>query len=380
MKRITVLGCGLVGSAIVHDLSSNAEIRVTAVDARHDAIGRIRQKENVEFIQAQLGEEQNLAEVVKEADLVVNALPGFMGYSTLKSLIRLRKNVVDISFMPENFLELDEFAREQEVTVVADMGVAPGMSHMLAARGVSMLDKATEVLIYVGGLPRKREWPFEYKAVFSPADVLEEYTRPARLRRNGKIMEMKALSERELLHFEPLGTLEAFNSDGLRSLLQTLDVPNMAEKTLRYKGHAELMEIFRECGFFSQQPILINGQTIKPLELTSHLLFERWRLNPGEVDYTIMRIQVKGIKDSQPTLISYDLVDEYDPKEGIHSMARTTGFAATAVADLILKGSLTHWGVLPPEWLGQKKEYVDQILKYLSNRNVNYHLSIQTLQ
>lgn len=229
------------------------------------------------------------------------------------------------------------------------------MSHMLAARGVSMLDKATEVLIYVGGLPRKREWPFEYKAVFSPADVLEEYTRPARLRRNGKIMEMKALSERELLHFEPLGTLEAFNSDGLRSLLQTLDVPNMAEKTLRYKGHAELMEIFRECGFFSQQPILINGQTIKPLELTSHLLFERWRLNPGEVDYTIMRIQVKGIKDSQPTLISYDLVDEYDPKEGIHSMARTTGFAATAVADLILKGSLTHWGYyLPNGWVKRK--------------------------
>lgn len=380
MKHITVLGCGLVGSAIVHDLSYNPENHVFAVDMRHEAIERIKKNENIEFIQAQLGDEQNLACVVSDADLVINALPGFMGYSTLKNLIKLRKNVVDISFMPENFLELDEFAREQEVTVVADMGVAPGMSHILAARGASMLDKATEIMIYVGGLPRKREWPFEYKAVFSPADVLEEYTRPARLKRNGKIIEMKALSERELLHVEPLGTLEAFNSDGLRSLLHTLDVPNMAEKTLRYKGHAELMEIFRECGFFSQQPILINGQTIKPLELTSHLLFERWKLQPNEADYTLMRIQVKGLKDDLPCLVSYDLFDEYDPKEGIHSMARTTGFAATAVADMMLRGRFSQFGVLPPERLAQKKEYVDQIIKYLSSRNINYHLSITTMQ
>ncbi len=374
MKKIAVLGCGLVGSAIVSDLSRNLQNHIIAADALGKHFEKFNGKNNVECLQTDLGVDQNLASVVNKTDLVINALPGFMGFSTLKKLILLRKNVVDISFMPENFLELDELARDQQVTVIADMGVAPGMSHLLAARSCALLDQVQEVLIYVGGLPRKREWPFEYKAVFSPADVLEEYTRPARLKRNGKIVEMKALSERELLHFEPLGTLEAFNSDGLRSLLHSLDVPDMAEKTLRYKGHAELMEIFRECGFFDQQPLEINGQPIRPIDLTSRLLFERWKLHPGEADYTIMRIQVKGLKDGKASTIIYDLIDEYDPVEGIHSMARTTGYAATAVADLMLKGKISAFGVLPPEFLGKDQAVVNAVLNYLKARNVNYQL------
>ena len=376
MKKIAVLGCGLVGSAIVNDLARNLQNHIIAADALGRHFEKFKGKDNVECIQTDLGNNQNLSMTVSGADLVINALPGFMGFSTLKNLILLKKNVVDISFMPENFLELDELAKAHQVTVVADMGVAPGMSHLLAARSCALLDKAHEVLIYVGGLPRKREWPFEYKAVFSPADVLEEYTRPARLKRNGKIVEMKALSERELLHFEPLGTLEAFNSDGLRSLLHSLDVPDMAEKTLRYKGHAELMEIFRECGFFDQQPIEIQGQPVKPIDLTSRLLFERWKLHPGEADYTIMRIQVKGLKNGKTTTLIYDLVDEYDPAEGIHSMARTTGFAATAVADLMLRGKISAFGVLPPEFLGENQELVDDVLNYLKARNVNYQLRV----
>ncbi|MGC8865632.1 MAG: saccharopine dehydrogenase family protein [Bacteroidales bacterium] len=376
MKNITVLGCGLVGSAIVNDLAKYTEHQVLVADARPENLTRFRDKKNVHCRQDNLADLALMAEITRDADLVVNALPGFMGYSTLKHLIELGKNVVDISFMPENFLDLDEQARQKGVTVVADMGVAPGMSHLLAARGCNMLDQPEEVVIYVGGLPRKREWPFEYKAVFSPADVLEEYTRPARLKKNGKIVEVKALSERELINIEPVGTLEAFNSDGLRSLLQTLNVPDMVEKTLRYKGHAELMEIFRECGFFNPQPLNIKEQKVSPLEVTSHLLFERWKLQPGEADYTIMRILVKGNKNQQPVTICYDLFDEYDPIENIHSMARTTGYAATAVAHLLLQEKIHQTGVLPPEALGSHGEMVEEILSYLKDRNVIYRFSI----
>ena len=376
MKRIAVLGCGLVGSAIVSDLSRDKGNYVVAADVSLHHFNKFKDTTNVVCLQANLKDIENISKVVADAELVINALPGFMGYATLKSLLLLKKNVVDISFMPENFLELNELAQKQQVLAIADMGVAPGMSHMLAARGCAMLDQAHEVIIYVGGLPRAREWPYEYKAVFSPADVLEEYTRPARLKRNDQIIETKALSERELLYFPPLGTLEAFNSDGLRSLLYTLDVPNMVEKTLRYKGHAELMEILRESGFFSQKSIEIHGQFIKPIDLTSALLFERWKLNPGEVDYTIMRIQVKGLKDGKPTSIFYDLVDEYDPLEKIHSMARTTGFAATAVADLILKNKIDQYGVVPPEEIGKNEEYVTAVLEYLKQRNINYKLNV----
>lgn len=374
MKHITVLGCGLVGSAIVDDLAGHSDYHVLAIDAKSENFARFSARKNVDCRQGNLADADLLAEITRDADLVVNALPGFMGYRTLQNLIELGKNVVDISFMPENFLDLDELARRKGVTVVADMGVAPGMSHLLAARGCAWLDKADEVIIYVGGLPRKREWPFEYKAVFSPADVLEEYTRPARLKRNGQIIEMKALSERELINLEPVGTLEAFNSDGLRSLLLTLDVPDMAEKTLRYKGHAELMEIFRECGFFNPEPLEIKGQHISPLDVSSHLLFERWKLQPGEADYTLMRIQVKGRKNQQPATICYDLFDEYDPVKNIHSMARTTGYAATAVAHLMLNGKITQAGVLPPEALGRQADLVDDILNYLKARKVIYRM------
>lgn len=376
MKHITVLGCGLVGSAIVDDLAGHNNYHVLAADARSENFSRFSGKKNVVCQQANLADADLLADITHDADLVINALPGFMGYRTLQHLLELGKNVVDISFMPENFLDLDELARRMGVTVVADMGVAPGMSHLLAARGCAMLDQVDELIIYVGGLPRKREWPFEYKAVFSPADVLEEYTRPARLKRNGKIIEMKALSERELIQLEPVGTLEAFNSDGLRSLLLTLDVPDMAEKTLRYKGHAELMEIFRECGFFNSQPIQIKGQSISPLDVTSRLLFERWKLHPGEADYTLMRIQVRGHKNQQTATVCYDLFDEYDPVKNIHSMARTTGYAATAVAHLMLQGKITQSGVLPPEALGRQADLVDKVLNYLNDRNVIYRMNI----
>src|SRR5205085_2546835 len=170
--------------------------------------------------------------------------------------------------------------KKNNVTAVVDCGVAPGLCNIIAGYHHKRM-KVTGYECLVGGLPVKREWPFDYKAVFSPADVIEEYTRPARYIENGNQVVKEALTDIEKIIFDETGELESFNSDGLRSLAHTMpNVPNMKEKTLRYAGHAELMKVFRETGLFSKVPVDIKGTKVTPLELTSSLLFPKWKLKP----------------------------------------------------------------------------------------------------
>jgi lysine 6-dehydrogenase len=153
-----------------------------------------------------------------------------------KRLLRANKNAVDIAFFPEDALSLDALAKEHGVSAVVDCGVAPGMSNLLLGAAAAELDETTEAVVYVGGLPVQRQWPWEYKAVFSPVDVIEEYTRPARVVEHGQIVVKEPLTDREYLDFAGIGTLEAFVSDGLRSVMHTLDIPNMAEKNPALSG------------------------------------------------------------------------------------------------------------------------------------------------
>jgi len=379
MKNVLVLGAGLVGGPMATDLAKDPGLNVTIADRNPAALSRLSDKSNLHKVTADLEIRENLLPLADKADLIISAVPGFMGFRTLKELIPMKRDIVDIAFFPEDMFELDSLAKENNVTVIPDMGVAPGMSHLLSGYTTTLLDTTDSILIYVGGLPIKRDWPFEYKAVFSPVDVLEEYTRPARLVEEGRVVFRPALSGKELLSFEKAGTLEAFNSDGLRSLTTTLQARYMAEKTLRYKGHAELMEIFRHTGFFNNDPIDINGTTVRPIDLTTRLLFPKWKLEDGEADMTVMKIIVEGIKDDKEIRYIWELYDEYDKAEGIHSMARTTGFAATAVARLLLAGQFTKKGVTPPEYLGMNHNCVSFILNDLKVRNIYYTLKTETL-
>ncbi len=280
--RITVLGAGLVGSAIIKDLAKETDFAVTAIDINKKALNKLEREAPIKIVVANLGQEDAIPGLVADADLVVCAVPGFMGFATLRQIIAAGKDVVDISFFAEDPFLLDELAKGQGVTAVVDCGVAPGLSNIIVGHVDSLLDRTERFTCYVGGLPKVRQWPFEYKAVFSPADVLEEYTRPARLVEYGREVVRPALSDIELLEFPGIGTLEAFNSDGLRSLRLTMDIPNMVEKTLRYPGHARLMQVFRDSGFFDAEPVTVNGQSVRPLDLTSHLLFDQWKMQPGE--------------------------------------------------------------------------------------------------
>jgi saccharopine dehydrogenase-like NADP-dependent oxidoreductase len=368
-KHIVVLGAGMVGRAIIQDLSR--QHRITAIDKDQKALDRCSHDYGVKTIQQDVSDREKTGALIEDAALVVSAVPGFLGYQTLEMAIRKNKEVVDISFMPEDFMELHALAYQLGVTAITDCGVAPGMPNLIA--GYYSRQMEIERFEYmVGGLPRERKFPFEYKAPFSPIDVLEEYTRPARVMENGKVIHRLPLSEPELVYFEHIGHLEAFNTDGLRSLLHTMKhIPHMKEKTLRYPGHIRLIEALKAAGFFSERPVQVEGQTIRPLDVTNQVLMQEWKLKPEEPEFTIMRILLEGGGQA----VVYDLYDEYDRDTKLSSMARTTGFTATAAANMLLDGIFKEKGVFPPELIGKQEACFEYIMAYLKERNVAYRLS-----
>lgn len=369
--KIVVLGCGLVGSAIVKDLAEDTEFEILAVDASIQALENIQDIPAVIVKQADLEDHGIIPELVDGADLAVSAVPGFMGFATLQGILEAGKNVVDISFFPEDPFELDQLARDKGLTAVVDCGVAPGLCNLIAGYVTERLDQTDSYHCYVGGLPQVRHWPYEYQAVFSPADVLEEYTRPARFIESGQEVIYPALSGLELIDFPGIGTLEAFNTDGLRTLRDTLEIPTMCEKTLRYPGHAELMRVFRESGFFSSLPLEVDGQQVSPLALTSRLLFDQWRMRRDDRDLTVMQVVLTGTENGERVVYQYDLVDHYDVKKNITSMARTTGYTCTIVARQLLGGLFKHPGICPPELIGRKEGIYQNLLEQYQQRGIH---------
>jgi len=254
------------------------------------------------------------------------------------------------------------------------------MGSALIMNAARKLDKVESVLIYVGGLPQIREWPSEYKAVFSPIDVIEEYIRPARYIENGFEVVRPALSDPEYIFFPEIGTLEAFNTDGLRTLATTIDAPNLKEKTLRYPGHIEKMGILRELGFFSkEESIEVKGLKTSPLKMTAQVLFPNWKLKPGEGDITIFQSIVDGIKDGKKMRYTIDMYDKYCPDTDVISMARTTGYTATLAIRMIADGLYTCKGISPPEYMGKFPECVEFLLNGLRDRGVIYKETIDDI-
>ena len=369
--RITVLGAGLVGSAIIKDLATETGFDVTAVDINRQALNELKDEAPIEVVEANFGQEGVIPALVADADLVVCAVPGFMGFDTLRQVIEAGKDVVDISFFAEDPFLLDDLARSRGVTAVVDCGVAPGLSNIILGHVDSLLDRTERFTCYVGGLPRVRQWPFEYRAVFSPVDVLEEYTRPAHMVEHGQEVVRPALSGVELFDFPGIGTLEAFNTDGLRTLRQTMDIPFMTEKTLRYPGHARLMQVFRDSGFFDAEPVEVAGQFVRPIDLTSRLLFDQWKMRDGEEDLTVMQVMVGGEQDGGRVQVTYDLFDTYDPVSRTTSMARTTGYTCAIVARQVARGLFSQKGICPPEYVGRDEACFADLLAGYAHRGIS---------
>ena len=372
MKKIIILGAGLVGKAMAIDLSKNFD--VTSCDIDEKSLSFLSEKHKIKTLKINLSVNENIEKSIKNADIVINAMPGFMGFKTLKQVILTGKNVVDISFFPEDPFQLDDLAKSKNVTAIMDVGVAPGMGNIICGYHNKRM-KISDYTCYVGGLPMIREMPFEYKAPFSPVDVIQEYIRPARYVRNHKLIVKEPLTDREYLNFDKVGTLEAFNSDGLRTLAKTMNIPNMIEKTMRYPRTMDYIQMLKDSGFFSEKEIIINGNKVKPLDFTSKLLVAQWKLNENEKDLTVMRIIIEGEEDNKPKKYIYNLYDEYHQETEIISMARTTGYTCTAVANLVINGKFTQKGLIAPEIVGENEDNFKFILDYLEDRDVNYKIT-----
>jgi saccharopine dehydrogenase-like NADP-dependent oxidoreductase len=399
--RILVLGAGMVGSVIAADLAldltraqaslddapADERFRVRVADASEQAlaVAARRTRGQAQFIQADLSDPTTLARLVADADIVVNALPGWLGYRALEAIITVGRPCCDIAFMPEDATALNTMASERGVLAITDCGVAPGMSNVFAGLSKQRLSRMDRLSIMVGGLPKHPQPPFQYKAPFSPSDVLEEYTRPARLRINGQLVTRPALSEIEHIETPQLGTLEAFNTDGLRSLLDTMDAPTLLEKTLRYPGHAAMMRSFRDAGLFDQDPVPVrtaNGTQVqvRPIDVTSRVLFPKWTYAEGEADATYMRVVSEGLShEGAMVRHRWDLYDEFDPRTGFPSMSRVTAFPCTTFVRMIAEGLFSGMrGVLPPESI--ITEFIaTRLLAEMEARNVRYQYVIEPI-
>ena len=372
MSNIIVLGAGMVGSAIAIDLAKKHSVTLT--DLSQNRLDEIKLKcSDLNIQQLDVTNINDVQNIIKQFDLVVNAVPGFLGFKTLKTIIMTKMNVIDIAFFSENSLELDALAKEHNVTAIVDCGVAPGMDNIILGR-YNELMKLTDFECLVGGLPKEKKWPFCYKAPFSPIDVIEEYTRLARYVEHGEVVVREPLTDCEYVEFDKVGTLESFNSDGLRSIIHTMPhIPNMKEKTLRYPGHVEYIRVLKESGFFSTEKVDVNGSMITPLDFTSKILFNEWKLGDTEEEITVMRVTLKGENaDGKIEEVVYNLHDEYCADTQTSSMARTTGYTAAAAANMFLDGLFSEKGVFPPELVGKHKDCFDYFLNYLEERNIHY--------
>jgi saccharopine dehydrogenase-like NADP-dependent oxidoreductase len=372
MKKIAVLGCGLIGNVIARDLASDPGIAVTVFDRSEEALARLAAVPGITAAPADLASADAIRHAVASADVVVGAVPGFLGRNMLKAVIAAGKPIADISFAPEDPLDLDADARASGVTAVVDCGVSPGLSNFAAGRAAARLDEIESLAIYVGGLPVVRRWPYEYAIVFSATDVIEEYTRPARVIENGRLVVKPALSEIEKLDFEHVGTLEAFLTDGLRTVLSTVPARNMKEKTMRYPGHAELMRAFRETGFFGEDPVDVRGGRVSPRALTERLLFSAWKLPPGQAEVTVLRVVVEGSRNGRSERQVFDLLDRTDPATGTTSMARTTGFPCAIVARMLASGEFADPGIRALEHLGKSEAASARLVGDLRARGIEW--------
>lgn len=349
MKKIIVLGGGLVGRHIAVDLSKDHQ--VTCIDLQN--LESFFEGTNVCF-KAYPIQEDNVETLTEQFDIVVSALPGKIGYNILRTLASCGRSVVDISFMEQDPTDLKQLAEQNNATIVTDMGVAPGLCGVWLAREVPQIKNITHVKIMVGGIPLEPEAPYYYKAPFEPAGVIAEYTRPVRMRENGIDIIKQPFTGLENIIAPQVKTdgklLQAFNTDGCRTLLTSFpQIPNMVEKTIRWKGHIDFMLNLQAGGFFNDQNI----------ENTSKVLLKAWKSSETDKELTLMEVEIIGDKS-----ITYTLYDQF--KDKVPSMARTTGYTCNAVVNLIANQKIGK-GLHLPEDLGDNLEF---ITKYLKDRDI----------
>jgi saccharopine dehydrogenase-like NADP-dependent oxidoreductase len=351
------------------DLAADGTFEVTVADWDPGALERLRAVPAHRKVEADLSDAAAVRELARQHELVIGAVPASLGYGTVEAALEAGSHVADISFFEEDPLALDELARRQGVAALVDCGISPGLSALVLGHVESLSDQVERYVCYVGGLPVDSGGLFRYKAPFSPIDVIEVYTRSARYKASGSVHTVPALSGVEQIEVGGVGTLEAFLTDGLRTLLHDERVPDMRELTLRYPGHAAQMRLLAEMGLFDTEPIEVDGSSVRPRDVAARLLFPAWEFGPGEADITVLRLEI-DIGGAAPQRLVFELLDRYDEATGISSMARTTGYTCTAMVHLVAAGLWTKHGVAPPEAVGREPGCYEHVVEYLAQRGV----------
>jgi lysine 6-dehydrogenase len=373
MKALAV-GCGNIGSAAAEDLATNMKsVQVVVADydkARAQAVAEKIGTNNVSWIQLDVKNRTQLRNSLRDFNVIMGFLPGNLGYSLTEACIDAKKDLVDVSFMAEDPLTLNDQAVKAGTTAVPDCGLAPGISNVLVGHAAAELDKVHAVHIMVGGLPEKPVPPLGYVITWSPESLIDEYTRKARIVKDGKEAEAEVLSGLEEVDFPNFGKLEAFLTDGLRTLIQTINgAEEMWEKTLRYPGHAEKIKVLKNLGFFEDRQVNVGGTNVSPRKLTVKLLAEKlWK--PEVKDVVALKVDVSGVKNGKPARTVCHLLDYFDKKRGTTAMARTTAYPASIVAQLVLKGAVKEKGVVPPERIGMNRELFKLFVDGLKSRGI----------
>ena len=265
---------------------------------------------------------------------------------------------------------LDAAAKKAGITIIPDCGVAPGLSNMLVGYGSSRLDSVEEAKIMVGGIPEKEVPPLGYTITWSADGLIDEYIRDVSIIKDGKIIQVPALSGLENIEFPGVGTLESFYTDGLRTLVQSFpDTKNLYEKTLRYPGHVEKVKLLRELGFFGEEPVTVLGAEVMP-KLVSARIFEKSLTMPDVGDLLAMMIEVSGVKDGEKKGFRYHVLEYHDHESGVSAMARTTAYTASIVAGILVDGGIKEKGVIPMEQLGAEHRFVEKVFKEHDKRDI----------
>ncbi len=376
--KILVVGCGKVGSEIARDLAGSDEVdSVVVMDASSENLGLLRKRvpRKLQTVKLSISQKPRFQALLRKVDLVCGALPGRLGFDLMTETVKAGMETVDISYTPRDAFLLQRKAKEVGCRVVPQCGVAPGFTNMCVGDASRRLDQMRSVEIFVGGLPEKPEPPLNYRIVFSLEDVVNEYSRPVQVIENGKRKKVEALSGRGLTSFPRVGRLEYFLTDGLGSLPRSYPkTREMHEFTLRYPGHADMMQTLRVLGFFERNPVRIGGVEMEPRQLSIELL--RPAMSQGSPqDFLALRVDVGGLSRGKKIHLRYQLLDRYDHRSGVSAMARTTAYPCTSVALLVGGGEIKETGIVTPERIAQDERLFQFVVDRLSERGVKMKMS-----
>jgi len=361
--RMLVLGAGLQGSACAYDLLQNDEVTEVRLADLHTGhlphfLAPYSGKRLIPT-PVDVRDREAIGALMRESDAVMSAIPYYFNLELARQAVAAGVHICDLGGNTEIVFEqtkLDDEAREKGITVIPDCGLAPGMVNILAEYGIRQLDSVDEVKIFVGGLPQNPEPPLNYQIVYSLEGVLDYYTTLSWIIRDGIRTQVKALSEREPIVFEPpVGELEAFHTAGGLSTMAFRyegKIPSMEYKTLRYPGHAAIMEAIRDLGLLDENPIEVAGARVAPRDVAIAVMGPRLT-KPGGRDLVALRVTVRGTKGGKPKQVGWELVDFYDEEHGISAMMRATGYSLSIIGQMQARGEITLKGVTSKSYAGE---------------------------